>query len=185
MIDFSTAVETSFASMSHAPKFVPGIMAPRDDQEVSEQQFIGDMEARFQQYQTDIAIWAETVQTNRIQAETGFRSLGIALDDIDIVRIQLLVDDLAERVESDIAYTSKRLKQMQKLGRKMKKISAGSGDFIINLTARIRAVHGVEIDELIMEIDWWRAIVATYDPRNARSEVFDDPDDLLAHLKSA
>lgn len=185
MLDLSAAIEDSFASMYNAPRFVPCVMAPRDDQQASEEQFMQDMEARYQEYQTNIAIWQKAGREHRADMEAQFSEGDVALDLNHRIRIQLLVDDMAERVEQDIDFNSKSLKQMKKMGRKLMTVSPRGGAFIINLSDRVRVVVEAEMEELIAAVDWWRSIMSTYDPENERSDAFDDPDDVLAFLKSA
>ena len=185
MLDFSAAIEDSFASMSNAPKFVPGVMAPRDDRKASERQFMQDMNARFQEYQTNIAIWQHAGRERRADMEAQFSEGNVVLDLQHLVRIHLLVDDMAERIKQDIDFNSKRLKQMKKMGRKLMGVSPRGGEFITNLSDKIRVVAEAEMEELILAIDWWRGVMSTYDPDNQRSEVFSDPADVLAFLKSA
>lgn len=185
MLDLSAAIEDSFASMYNAPRFVPGVMAPRDDQQASEEQFMQDMEARYQEYQTNIATWQKAGREHRADMEAQLLAGDVVLDVYQCTRIQLLVDDIEERVEHDIVFNSKSLKQMKKMGRKLMTVSPRGGEFIINLSDKVRVVVEAEMEELIAAVDWWRGIMSTYDPDNERSEVFDDPDDVLAFLKSA
>jgi len=185
MLDISTAIDDSFANMSNAPKFVPGVMAPRDDREASEKQFMRDMEARFQAHLTNIAIWQKAGREHRADMEAQLSEGDVVLDTHHLIRIQLLVDDMTERVEQDIDFNSKRLKHMKKMGRKLRGVSPRCGDFITKLSDRLRVVAEAEMEELILAIDWWRGVMSTYDPHNERSKAFDNPADVLAILKSA
>ena len=184
MLDFSDAIEDSFASMSNAPKFVPGLMAPRDDP-AAEIQFMQDLEARFQKYRRDIAHWQNVGRTHRAELEKRLDEEEVTLEASHLVRIQLLVDDMAERIEQDTDANTKSLRHMKKMGRRLMAVLPRTGEFVVHLVDRIRTVAKDEMRELTLAIDWWRGIVSHHDPDNRRSQAFTNPADVLTYLKSA
>lgn len=185
MLDFNTAIEDSFANMHNAPHFASGALAPAGEGATSDMHFIEDMEARFLEYQISIAKWRDGGRAQRAEIESHLRARQVAFTVHHFIRIRLLIDDISERLAQDVEFNSRGLKHMAKMGRKITDISPTGGAFIVKLVGRIRTVAEAEMDELTQAIDWWSGISAKYDPDNKRSQVFDDPNDLIAYLRSA
>lgn len=185
MLDINVAIDNSFSELHNAPRFVPGALAPMGSERNSDERFITDMNQRFQLYQVGIAEWLERGRNQMARLEYDLKENQVIFGMEERVRIQLLIDNMTDQVEQDIEYNLRGLKRMMRTGREIREFSPTAGKYIIDLVERIRIVAEVEMNGLIEAIDWWSAIRAAHAPDNVRSKAFDDPADLIAHLRSS
>ncbi|MGB1234431.1 MAG: hypothetical protein ACPG5U_01710 [Planktomarina sp.] len=182
MLDIDTSIDQSFAGMHDAPRFAPSSFAPSRTASNGEAEFIAGMEQQFQAYQEQVVTWLDLGRVRLSSLEAALKDSGAALSPDQYTHISLLIDFLSEQLDQDVDAKALSLKRMRRLAREFRPYSRRVEKFLLDLAKRIEKVNAHEIETTMDFIDWWRGIRSVHNPDKGHAKVFDNADNLIAHL---
>jgi len=181
MLDFSAAIDESFLHAQAAPSFVAVEVAVGDPQEDAVSNFVLQVTA----HEKRLNEWMNRGQTHLQNMERDLAASGTTLDSGQVGRLIRLSEAMAHRAQHRASTYAKTVRGLNKLVRSSSKNSSVAGGFVQNLTNRVEAAFGTEIEFLTDMSDHHRGLARAYAEDKKTTGPFASADALIAHLKSA
>jgi len=183
VLNLAAAIDNSFLHAQAAPSFMAVEVAHAEGD--GEAEFMRNMEHSYQAHVTELEAWMAEGNSRLQVLEHHLKMVDFGLDQDQVARLLRLSQAIADRAERSAGAYANMVKRLRKQSRAFARYSKSTSEFVAGLANRIEASLGSEIEFLLDVSDQYRGLARLYDPENKRSEVFDNPADAIAFLKSA